>query len=182
MAPAFPTSSSTIASAALAGLILGVAVSSFLGVGILAGFVAVALAVGVFLALAQEGGGGKVVPGVSALSAMVFPLAVAELGEDGMLPAAAAGFAVLAAAHLLRGRRAGSLPALGLATGAVLHLGLLGSFLVLLTAEGNRLLPAMVLMAAAFETAYVTAAARTATTRPKAAGAAGMSQWPNPRA
>ncbi|HVL50176.1 MAG TPA: hypothetical protein VM754_01570, partial [Actinomycetota bacterium] len=51
--------------------------------------------------------------------------------------------------------RPGALVALAVSLGVVLHLGLTGSFLVLVAAGGNRLLPALILMAAAFEVAHL---------------------------
>lgn len=150
----------TLTRAALAGLGIGAAVTSFLGTGILAGFLAVAIAAGVFLALRGLAGSGRVVSSVSAACAMLFPMAVAARGEDGILIAAAASFVVISLAYVLSGRVPGSLQALAVAAATVLHLGLLGSYLLLVAGEGNRLLPALVLMAAAFEAAFLTVSGR----------------------
>ena len=146
--------------AALAGLGVGAAVSSLLGTGIFAGFTAVALAAGVMVALGSLATPGLFLSSVTAGLAILFPLAAAVEGEAGILWASGVSFVVLSAGYVFRGLRRHSLQTLSESLMVVLHLGLLGSYLVLVATLGNRLLVALVLMVAAFEAAYGILAAR----------------------
>lgn len=152
--------------AALGGLALGAALSSLLGTPIFAGFLAVSLAAGAALALAALAGAGRPLALAGGGVVMLFPLATAEIGEDGILWAAAAATIVLGLAHVIRGVRPGSLISLAAALGVVLHLGLLGAYLVLASAQDSLLLLALVVMVVCFEAAYGITAARTATRPP----------------
>ena len=160
MTPGSQTGSPAVTRFALGGLAVGAAVSSLLGAAIFAGFAAVALAVGVVMALESLLDSGRVLAVLAGLLTMLFPLAVASDGEGGILWAAAVALMVLAAGYVLRRQRPGALVALAVSLGLVLHLGLTGSFLVLVAAGGNRLLPALILMAAAFEVVYLVVSAR----------------------
>ncbi len=160
MTPGSQTAPPVLTRAALAGLAAGAAVSSLFGVRIFAGFVAVALAAGVVLAFNALVEAGRIFSALGGLLAMLFPLAVAERGEGGIMLAGAASLMVLAAGYVVRGQRPPSLEGLAAGLAIVLHLGLLGSYLVLIAAAGNRLLPALVLMAAAFEMVYGVLAGR----------------------
>lgn len=139
---------------ALAGLGVGAAVSSLLGVRIFAGFTAVALAVGVMMALGALGAPGMFLSSITAGLVMLFPLAAAEQGGPGILWAAGITFMVLSAGHVARGLHPHSLHMLSEGLMAVVHLGFVGSYLVLVAELGNRLLIALVLMVAVFEAAY----------------------------
>jgi hypothetical protein len=146
--------------AALAGLAAGAVGSSLLGPGIFAGFAAVAIAVGVGLTLLSLEITGRVLPVAGAGLAMLYPLAAIEKGEGGILSAAAATLIVMAAAFVLRGPGRGVVGDLALFVSVVLHLGLLGSYLVLVAASGGRVLGALVLVVVAFEAVYGLVAAR----------------------
>ena len=147
--------------AALAGLAAGAVGSSLLGPGIFAGFVAVAIAVGAGLTLFSLDTTGPVLPVLGAGLAMLYPLAAIEEGESGVLSAAAATLIVMAAGFVMRGLGRGVVGNLALFVAVVLHLGLLGSYLVLVAASGNRVLGALVLVVVAFEVVYGVVAART---------------------
>jgi hypothetical protein len=162
MTPGTQARSSALTRAALAGLGVGAAVSSLLGTGIFAGFTSVALAAGVTLALGSLGAPGVFLSAVTAGLAILFPLATAVEGEPGILWASGATFVVLSAGYVLRGLRRHSLQMLSESLMVVLHLGLLGSYLVLVATLGNRLLVVLVLMVAAFEAAYGLLTARQA--------------------
>ncbi|MEX0790578.1 MAG: hypothetical protein WD178_07370 [Actinomycetota bacterium] len=145
---------------ALVGLFAGAAGSSLMGPRILAGYAAVGLAVGVGLTLNSFAGLGRLLPVLGGGLAITYPLAAVEQGEDGILWAAALTVVVMAAAFLVRRPAGGVVGALAVSVAVVLHLGLLGSYLVLVAATGTRLLAALVLMAVAFEAAYAVAVAR----------------------
>lgn len=147
--------------AALIGLAGGAVGSSLLGPGIFAGFAAVAIAVGAGLALMSLGTTGQVLPILGAGLAMLYPLAALEEGESGILSAAAATLMVMAAGFVVRGLGRGVVGNLALFASIVLHLGLLGSYMVLVAVSGDRVLGAMVLVVVAFEVAYGVVAGRT---------------------
>lgn len=170
-----------VSGAALVGLALGAAFSSLLGYRIFAGFVAVGLGVGVALVLGALTPAGRPLALVGAGLAVLFPLAVVEQGEGGILWAAAAAGILLSAAFVMRGLRGGSLASLAVSLAAVLHLGLLGSYLVLVAAEGDRLLMALILMAGAFEAAFGLTAARTRPASPPGSGAGALGRQRAPR-
>lgn len=155
--------SASLTRVALAGLAAGAVGSSLLGSRIFAGYAAVGLAAGVGLALFLLGTSGRVLPVLGAGLAMLYPLAASEKGEEGILWAAAATLMVLAAGYVARGLDRGVVGSLALSLAVVLHLGLLGSYLVLVAESGKRLLVALVLMVAAFEVAYGLLAGRRAT-------------------
>ena len=144
---------------ALVGLAAGAAGSSLMGARLLAGYTAVGLAVGVGLTIYSLGMG-RVLPVLGGGLAITYPLAAVEQGEGGILWAAALTLMALAGAFVLRGLGRGVVGSLALCTSVVLHLGLLGSYLVLIAVSGNRLLAALVLMVTAFEVAYGFVAAR----------------------
>lgn len=156
---------------ALAGLAAGAAGSSLMGPRILAGYAAVGLAVGVGLALSSFAGMGRVLPVLGGSLAVTYPLAVVEQGEDGILWAAALTLMVMAGAFVVRRPARGVVGALALSVAVVLHLGLLGSYLVLVAAMGTRLLAALVMMAVAFEVAYGFAGSRFGRVSERAPGA-----------
>jgi hypothetical protein len=160
MTPGTQARTPALTRAALAGLGAGAAVSSLMGPGIFAGFTAVALAAGVVMALGSLGAPGPFLSLVTAGLAILFPLAAAVEGEPGILWASGVSFVVLSAAYVLRGLRRHCLQMLSESLMVVLHLGLLGSYLVLVATLGNRLLVALVLLVAAFEAAYGILAAR----------------------
>ncbi len=139
---------------ALAGLAAGAVGSSLLGSGIFAGYAAVGLAAGVGLTLFLLGTPGRFLPVLGAGLAMLYPLAAIEKGEEGILWATAATLMVLAAGYVARGLNRGVVGSLSLSLAVLLHLGLLGSYLVLVVESGNRLLGALILMVVAFEVAY----------------------------
>ena len=139
---------------ALIGLAAGAAGSSLMGSRILAGYTAVGLAVGVGLTIYSVAGMGRILAVLGGGLAITYPLAAVEQGEGGILWAAALTVMALAGAFVLRGPVRGAVGSLALCTSIVLHLGLLGSYLVLIAVSGNRLLAALVLMVAAFEVAY----------------------------
>lgn len=145
---------------ALVGLAAGAAGSSLMGPRILAGYTAVGLAVGVGLAIYSVAGMGRILPVLAGGLAITYPLTAVEQGEGGILWAAALTLMALAGAFVLRGLGRGVVGSLALCTSVVLHLGLLGSYLVLIAVSGNRLLAALVLMVTAFEVAYGFVAAR----------------------
>lgn len=145
---------------ALAGLAAGAAGSSLLGPRILAGYAAVALAVAVGLTLYMIGGGARALPALGAVLVMAYPLAAVERGEGGILWAGALTFFVMAAAYVMRGLGRDVVGSLAVGVAVVLHLGLLGSYLVLVAVSGNRLLGALILMVVAFEAAYAVVASR----------------------
>lgn len=161
------TQSPGLARFALAGLGSGAAVTSFLDIQLFAGFMAVAMGGGAFLAFRSLGLGGRIMPVIAAAVAMTFPPAVVEWGEEGMAVAMAGGFIVLAGSSVAGGLRRGALATAAVGVGLVVHLGLLGSFLVMIAVWGDRLLPALVLMVAVFELTYRSLATRLA---PSAAG------------
>lgn len=144
---------------ALAGLAAGAVGSSLLGPRILAGYAAVGLAVAVGLTLRAATGGSRLLPALGAALVMAYPLAAVERGEGGMLWAAALTFIGTAGAYVMRGLRREVVGSLAVAVAVVLHLGLLGSYLVLVATAGNRLLGALVLMVVAFEGAHAVAGA-----------------------
>ncbi|CAN5884670.1 hypothetical protein BH23ACT12_BH23ACT12_01630 [soil metagenome] len=146
---------------ALTGLAAGAAGSSLMGPRILAGYAAVGLAVGVGLALNSLAGMGRVMPVLGGALAIAYPLAVVEQGEEGILWAAALTLMVMAGGFVSRRPVRGVVGAFAVSVAVVLHLGLLGSYLVLVAATGTRLLAALVLMAVGFEAAYSFARART---------------------
>lgn len=148
--------------AALAGLAAGAVGSSLLGPRILAGYAAVGLAVAVALTLYTIGGGARALPALGGVLVMGYPLAAVERGEAGILWAAALTFFGMSAAYVMRGLGREVVGSLAVGIAVVLHLGLLGSYLVLVAVSGNRLLGALVLMVAAFEAAYAVIASRTA--------------------
>lgn len=154
MTPRSQAANPALTRTALAGLGVGAAVSSLLGVRIFAGFTAVALAAGVMMALGALGGPGMFLSSITAGLVMLFPLAAAEQGGPGILWAAGITFMVLSAGHVARGLHPHSLHMLSESLMAVVHLGLVGSYLVLVAELGNRLLIALVLMVAVFEAAY----------------------------
>jgi hypothetical protein len=165
--------------AALVGLAVGAVGSSLLGPGIFAGFAAVALAVGAGITLLSFETG-RVLPILGGGLAMLYPLAVIEGGESGILWAATATLIVLAAGFVLTGVRRGVVASLAIFVAVVLHLGLLGSYLVLVAASGNRVLGALVLVVVAFEVVYRVVEGRT---RPVAAsGGKKRSRKPTPAA
>lgn len=149
-----------IARVALAGLAAGAAGSSLMGPRILAGYAAVGLAVGVGLALRSLAGMGRVLPVLGGFLVMIYPLAAVEQGEGGILWAAALTLMVMAGAFVFRRPVRGVTGVLALSVAVIVHLGLLGSYLVLVAATGTRLLAALVMMAVAFEAAYGFAGAR----------------------
>jgi hypothetical protein len=147
--------------AALVGLAVGAVGSSLFGPGIFAGFAAVAIAVGAGLTLSSLQTTGRVLPILGAGLAMLYPLAAIEEGESGILSAAAATLMVMAAGFVLRGAGRGVAGNLALFVAVVLHLGLLGSYMVLVAASGNRVLGALVLVVVAFEVVYTVVEDRT---------------------
>lgn len=153
-----PTGSQIPASAtsraALAGLAAGAVGASILGPRVFAGYAAAGLFSGVGLTLRSLGASGRFLPGLAAGLVVLFPLAASELGEEGILLAVAATLMVLAAGFTGRGLKRGAVGSLALSLLVVLHLGLLGAYLVLLAASGNRLLAGLFLMVAGFEVAY----------------------------
>lgn len=140
--------------AALAGLAAGAVGASILGPRIFAGYAAVGLFSGVGLTLRSLGTSGRFLPGLAAGLVVLFPLAASEMGEEGILPAVAVTLMVLAAGFIGRGLKGGAVGSMALSLLVVLHLGLLGYYLVLLAASGNRLLGALFLMVAGFEVAH----------------------------
>lgn len=154
MTPRSQTANPALTRAALAGLGVGAAVSSLLGVRFFAGFAAVALAAGVMMALGALGAPGMFLSSIAAALVMLFPLAAAEQGDAGILWAAGITFIVLSAGYVARGLHPHSLLMLSESLMAVVHLGLAGSYLVLVVELGNRLLIALVLMLAVYEAAY----------------------------
>lgn len=140
---------------ALVGLAGGAVGSSFLGPRIFAGYAAVGLAVAVALTLHAVGGGSRILPALGGILVMAYPLAVVERGEGGILWATTLTFFGLAGAFVMRGVGRGVVGSLAVGVAVVLHLGLLGSYLVLVALSGNRLPAALVLMVVAFEGAYV---------------------------
>jgi hypothetical protein len=157
---------------ALAGLAVGAAGSSLMGPRILAGYVAVGLAVGVGLALNSFAGMGRSLPVLGGSLAVAYPLAAVEQGEGGILWAAALTLMVMAGAFVVRRPSSGVVGALAFSFAVVLHLGLLGSYLVLVSATGTRLLAALVLMMGGFEAAYGFAGSRFGPVSESATGAA----------
>lgn len=146
---------------ALGGLAAGAVGSSLLGPRILAGYAAIGLAVAVGLTLYAIGGGARALPALGAVLVMAYPLAAVERGEGGILWAAAVTFFGMAGAYVMRGLGRDVVGSLAVGVTVVLHLGLLGSYLVLVAMSGNRLMGALVLMVVAFEAAYGVLASRT---------------------
>ncbi|HEU4867952.1 MAG TPA: hypothetical protein VFV09_09505 [Actinomycetota bacterium] len=167
---------------ALAGLAAGAVGSSLLGPRILAGYAAVGLAVAVGLTLYTLGGGARALPALGAVLVMAYPLAAVERGEGGILWAAALTFFAMAGAYVMRGLGRDVVGSLAVGVAVVLHLGLLGSYLVLVAVSGNRLLGALVLMVVAFEAAHAVLLSRAhPLERPSNRGAAPASFF-DPRA
>lgn len=167
---------------ALAGLAAGAVGSSVLGPRILAGYAAVGLAVAVGLTLYAVGGGSRVLAALGAVLVMAYPLAAVERGEGGILWAATSTFFGLAGAYVMRGLGRDVVGSLAIGVAVVLHLGLLGSYLVLVALSGNRLLGALVLMVVAFEGAHAFVTARTPAPARRSAGAGTGSSFFVPRA
>jgi hypothetical protein len=167
---------------ALAGLAAGAVGSSLLGPRILAGYAAVGLAVAVALALYAIGGGTRALPALGAVLVMAYPLAAVEQGEGGILWAAALTFIAMAGAYVRRGLGRDVVGSLAVGVAVVLHLGLLGSYLVLVAVSGNRLLGALVLMVVAFEAAHAVLVSRIVPPERPSSRGAPLSSFFDPKA
>jgi len=168
--------------AALVGLAAGAVGLSLLGPRILAGYTAVGLAVAVGLTLHVVGGRSGVLPALGGVLVMAYPLAAVERGEGGILWAATLTFFGIAGAYVMRGLGRDVVGSLAVVVAVVLHLGLLGSYLVLVAVSGNRLLGALVLMVVAFEAGHVFVAARSRAPARRSAPAGSGTSFFDPRA
>lgn len=155
-----PAGSPATARVFLAGSAAGVLVTSHVGAAELAGFLAVALAVGVFAVLPALVAPGRGLAVVAAALAAGFPFAVAAQEEAGILWATAVASVLLPAGFVLRGRRRSALPAVGMTLLVVLQLGMLGSYLVLLAGIDPWMPAGLLVLVMVFEVGYALLGAR----------------------
>lgn len=134
----------------LAGAAVGGAVAARMDPSSFAGYLAV---VGAAAAFALVFPHGRLQAAAAALAAVGFPLLVSRGAEEGLMWAAAGAFILLSSAAVARGRQAGALVSLSHALLAVVYLGGLGTYLVLIRQlrAGGRLLVALAVMVALFE-------------------------------